>query len=99
MGHCTPVSQGGGHYRGLNQLYMRLHQPCALPVWMSMEKTGIGWSEQRRRHQLLRYRNHSSSAAAARSNAQKAFITCGARLSIFFNLVRFSVLYMCVVGK
>jgi hypothetical protein len=36
------------------------------------------------------------SATAALSNAQKAFITCGARLSIFFNFPRVSLLYMQV---
>ena len=34
----------------------------------------------------------------ASSNAQKAFITFGARASIFFSLVRFSLLYMRFVS-
>src|SRR6266404_5177010 len=38
------------------------------------------------------------SATAALSNAQKAFITSGARLSIFFSLARFSLLYICVIA-
>src|SRR6185369_3713249 len=36
-------------------------------------------------------------ATAALSKAQKAFITSGARLSIFFSLARFSLLYICVI--
>src|SRR6266403_3231349 len=37
------------------------------------------------------------SATAALSKAQKAFITSGARLSIFFSLARFSFLYIRVI--
>src|ERR1051326_1394222 len=36
------------------------------------------------------------SATAALSNAQNAFITSGASVSIFFNFLRFSLLYICV---
>src|ERR1051325_6696672 len=35
-------------------------------------------------------------ATDALSKIQKAFITSGARLSIFFSLAKFSLLYMCV---
>src|SRR6185503_14121473 len=38
------------------------------------------------------------SATAILSKAQKAFITSGARLSIFFNLARFALLYIRLIA-
>lgn len=48
-------------------------------------------------NQLLHFTGIAPSAMAALSKAQKAFITCGARPSIFFSLARFSLLYICVI--
>jgi len=92
---CRSGSQRGGNHRGFDHL--GIGRTCLAGVTavdvdairtLSGERNGDG-------NQLLYFTGIAPSITAALSNAQKAFITSGASLSIFFSLVRFSLLYLC----
>src|SRR6266487_4165366 len=69
----------------------------ALPLWMSMQYGHCVVRATATAISSLYFTGIAPSATAALSKAQKAFITCGARLSIFFSLARFSLLYIWVI--
>src|SRR3989442_797228 len=69
----------------------------ALPLWISMQYGHWVVRATATAISSLYFTGIAPSATAALSKAQKAFITWGARASIFFNLARFSFLYICLV--
>src|SRR6266568_8497089 len=69
----------------------------ALPLWISMQYGHWVVSATATAISSLYFAGIAPAATAALSKAQKAFITSGARLSIFFSLARFSFLYIRVI--
>src|SRR5439155_11709026 len=70
----------------------------ALPLWISMQYGHCVVRATATAISSLYFTGIAPSATAALSNAQKAFITSGARASIFFSLVRFCLVYVVSVS-
>src|SRR6218665_3212093 len=71
----------------------------ALPAWISMQYGHCVVMATATAINSLYFTGMAPSETAALSKAQKAFMTSGARVSIFFRLVRFLLLYMVWFGS
>ena len=92
--YCPAGSECCSHHRGLDKLYVRCTRLARVTAVDIDAIRALSSESDGDRDQLLILHGIAPSATAALSNAQNAFITSGARLSIFFSLPRLFLLYI-----